>query len=164
MHTPPVKPNVGVPVEAPTSIPLSWTGGMTTEAILACCTAIERLNGARDQESHVALIEHMAESCADGTLGDQSEMQLLLCAQAQVLNTIFCKFTGGMAKAERINELQAYGALALKAQNSCRKTIAAIAELKNPKRAVFIKNTAVNQQVNFNAKNSQNPTNELLSG
>jgi transcription initiation factor IIF auxiliary subunit len=61
--------------------------------------------------------------------------------------------------------------LALKAQNQCRTTIATLSEMKNPKRAMFVKqlNQANQMQVN-NSKDSDseiqkktsNPANELL--
>jgi hypothetical protein len=68
---------------------------------------------------------------------------------------------------EYLNQVQIYTKIALKAQSQCRQTLAALAEIKNPKRTTFIKNQATNQQVNFNEnseKNNQNSSNELLTG
>ena len=71
-----------------------------------------------------------------------------------------------MKRAEYLNQMQVHGQLALKAQNQCRATLAALADIKNPARATFIKNTATNQQVNLGAappqKNSADSANELL--
>ncbi|MGH8646968.1 MAG: hypothetical protein ACREX4_21935 [Gammaproteobacteria bacterium] len=60
--------------------------------------------------------------------------------------------------------------LALKAQNQCRQTLAALAEIKNPRRTTFIgqQNNATNQQVNNvggpseTRKNPETRENELL--
>jgi hypothetical protein len=58
-----------------------------------------------------------------------------------------------MATAERLEQIQVYGHLALKAQNQCRATLATLADIKNPQAVAFIKNTATNQQVNIGEPN-----------
>jgi hypothetical protein len=71
-----------------------------------------------------------------------------------------------MLNAEYLSGLQVNSKIALKAQNQCRQTLAALAEIKNPKRTTFIKNAAQNQQINYNQnseKNNQNKSNELLT-
>lgn len=102
------------------------------------------------------------EKIAAGDLGD---VEAMLFAQAHVLQLIFLKCTHHMNRAEHLNQMQAHGQLALKAQNQCRATLTTLVDIKNPARAVFIKNTATNQQVNLGAvpqKNSADSTNELL--
>lgn len=101
--------------------------------------------------------------------GDLSRVEGMLLAQAHSLQAIFTRFAHKMAGSEYLNQLKVNSAIALKAQNQCRQTLAALAEIKNPKRATFIKNQATNQQINMNQpdnsqKNSHSkPSNELLS-
>ncbi|MGH8608246.1 MAG: hypothetical protein ACREX9_12750 [Gammaproteobacteria bacterium] len=40
--------------------------------------------------------------------------------------------------AQYLNQHQTYMLLALKAQNQCRQTLAALAEIKNPRRTTFV--------------------------
>ncbi len=98
--------------------------------------------------------------------GDLQRVEAMLLAQAHVLQTMFLECAHRMKRAEYLNQMQAHGQLALKAQNQCRATLAALADIKNPARATFIKNTATNQQVNLGAvppqKNSADFANELL--
>jgi len=99
--------------------------------------------------------------------GDISAIERMLMAQAMTLQSIFTSYTHRMLSAEYISGLQVNSKIALKAQNQCRQTLAALAEIKNPKSATFIKNAAQNQQINFNQnseKNNQNKSNELLTG
>jgi len=78
-----------------------------------------------------------------------------------------------VTKADRTtnaDHIELLSKLALKAQNQCRTTIATLSEMKNPKRATFIKqlNQANQMQVNNdnseskNLKKTTNPANELL--
>ncbi len=97
--------------------------------------------------------------------GDLGDVEAMLFAQAHVLQLIFLKCTHHMNRAEYLNQMQAHGQLALKAQNQCRATLTTLVDIKNPARAVFIKNTATNQQVNLGAvpqKNSADSANKLL--
>lgn len=101
--------------------------------------------------------------------GDTTQIEALLMGQAHSLQTIFTRYALKMANSEYLNQLKVNSAVALKAQNQCRQTLVALAEIKNPKRATFIKNQATNQQINLNANAenpeiiSANPANELLS-
>lgn len=103
--------------------------------------------------------------------GDLRRVEAMLLDQAHVLQAIFTMFTQKMGTAQYIEQLDAYSRISLKAQNQCRQTLATLGELKNPKRATFVKqqNNAINQQINQNGelaaenrKNSGNSANELL--
>jgi hypothetical protein len=97
--------------------------------------------------------------------GDLERVGAMLLVQAHMLQTIFVKCAYSMNEAKHLNELQAYGQLALKTQNQCRATLATLADIKNPARATFIRNTATNQQVNLGAAPPQknaDSANELL--
>ena len=99
--------------------------------------------------------------------GDISNIEKMLMAQAYTLDSVYSQMLNKSLSSEYLNHLQIYSKIALKAQSQCRQTLAALAEIKNPKRTTFIKNQATNQQVNFNEnseKNNQNQSNELLTG
>jgi hypothetical protein len=74
--------------------------------------------------------------------GDMRRVEAMLASQAHALQALFASCARRMATASYLNQFQTYGLLALKAQNQCRATLATLAELKHPKRATFIKNTA----------------------
>ena len=92
-----------------------------------------------------------------------TSIENMLLGQMQLLHTIFTKAAINWGRAETMTQYQGYGNIALKAQNLCRMTAATLADMKNPNRTTFIKNTAVNQQVNFTPENSAKTSNELLS-
>ena len=102
--------------------------------------------------------------------GDTRRIETMLMTQAQTLDAIFHKMMRNSMSVALLPQSQVYTDLGFKAQNQCRKALLALAEIKNPKRATFIKqqNNAINQQVNNgvnseNLKKSKNITNELLS-
>lgn len=110
--------------------------------------------------------------------GNLDGLEGMLAAQAIALNAIFNNFAKRAAHADVMPKLEAYMRLALKAQSQCRTTVEAIAEIKYPKTATFIRqaNIAAQQQVNNNtASDTQTntrgrartknitPTNELLT-
>ena len=109
--------------------------------------------------------------------GDLDKLEGLLTAQAEALNAMFNNFAKKAAHAELLPHLEGYCRLALKAQSQCRTTVEAIAEIKFPRSATFIKqaNIAGQQQVNNGQAGIEssthagapektiNPTNELIS-
>jgi len=88
-------------------------------------------------------IQAANDGCMDGLVG-------MLTAQAGALNAMFNHFARRASTATQMPHLDAYTRLAMKAQSQCRSTVEAIAEIKFPKRATFIKqaNIARRQQVN----------------
>lgn len=86
-------------------------------------------------------------------LGDPTDtkaVERMLLAQSVVLQSMFAHYMTRASRTDMLPKLQAFADLALKAQNQCRRTLATLAEIRNPRRAQFIKqvNNAVNQQVN----------------
>lgn len=74
--------------------------------------------------------------------GDDSllDAEAMLMSQAQTLDSLFhlrANLAQSMLKHPELSER--YMRQALRCQNQCRQTLAALVELKNPKRAVFIK-------------------------
>ena len=82
--------------------------------------------------------------------GNLDKLEGMLTAQAEALNAIFNNFAKRAIHSTVMPQLDIYTRLAMKAQAQCRTTVEAIAEIKYPKSATFIKqaNIAQQQQVN----------------
>lgn len=82
--------------------------------------------------------------------GDTSFLESMLLTQTQTLQALFHHVAERVSYSKNMVQLQAYGNLAVKTNNACRKTILALQQIKNPSSTTFIKqqNNAVNQQVN----------------
>jgi hypothetical protein len=95
-----------------------------------------------------ALNDLRAEALGDA--GDTKTVERMLLAQSVVLQSMFANYMTRASRTDMLPKLQAFADLALKAQNQCRRTLATLAEIRNPRRAMFVKqvNNAVNQQVN----------------
>lgn len=108
--------------------------------------------------------------------GNLTKLEATLTGQAVALNAMFNNFAQRAIRADVMPLLDAYFKLALKAQLQRRSTVEAIAEIKYPKSATFIKQTniAKQQQVNNSGdglgdsispctrEKNITPTNELL--
>jgi hypothetical protein len=112
------------------------------------------------------LVNELQEEQKKITNGDLGNLEQMLFSQAKTLEAMFNHFVTQVARSETIREMNTCAEIALKANNSCRKTILALSQLKNPSTPTFIKqqNNAVNQQIN-NAEipnEIKNSSNELL--
>jgi len=97
--------------------------------------------------------------------GDITIAEALLIDQAIVLQSVFSNYTSKMANSEYLSQVEAYGKIALRAQNQCQRTLRTLLEFKNPKRATFIKqqnNLQVNQSSQKKKEKKVKPANELL--
>lgn len=102
--------------------------------------------------------------------GDLSSLEEMLTCQAYSLQTLFMTMLSKVSGTTNADHIELLSKIALKSQNQCRTTIATLSEMKNPKRATFIKqlNQANQMQVNNddseakNLKKNTNPANELL--
>lgn len=135
-------------------------------AILALTREVEIGEGIQgfDFDVLVGELEKQNKAIFEGDLG---QVEAMLLDQSHVLQTLFVFFIQKMAHAKYMETLEPYSRIALKAQNQCRQTLATLGELKNPKRATFIRqqNNAVNQQVNQHGENPKNlgyPANKIL--
>jgi hypothetical protein len=110
-----------------------------------------------------ALTKHIKKRNIQVADGDLSTAESMLIDQAHVLQSIFVTMTMSMQGAEYIKQMEAYGRMALRAQNQCNRTLKTLLEYKNPKRATFIKQQN-NLQINESEKPEKeiNPANELL--
>jgi len=82
--------------------------------------------------------------------GDMRDVEAMLVSQANALNTIFTALANRAVDQDYLKQYQTYMTLALKAQSQSRATLEALAYVKNPPNATFIRqqNNATNQQVN----------------
>jgi hypothetical protein len=152
---------------------------LAARSILAPCTVAANIiqNLYRDAETIFegekaqgldfhALQAELEGRCVSLINGDMSRVEAMLMGQAHSLQAISAFFAYKMANAEYMSTLEEYARLSFNAQNQCRQTLATLVELKNPKRATFIKqqNNAVNQQINQreNPKNTEYPANKIL--
>lgn len=96
------------------------------------------------------LARHMAAVTTEVKAGNLGRMERMLAAQAFSLDTLFTHLSRQARVQVGLSQLQTFMGLALKAQAQCRATIEALAEIKNPKAATFVRqaNIAHQQQVN----------------
>lgn len=139
-----------------------------TESVLNSAVTLKHLNNnLPDLDTLLTVLKSKSKQIKEN---DLSSIEKILITQIHVLDAIFHNMMLKASNTEFIAQLQTYSEVALKAQNQCRNTIATLIEMKNPKRATFIKqqNLAINQQVNNNdrpksSKKSEKLANELLS-
>ena len=108
---------------------------------------IARINGkAFGQKGVGEGLMQISEKIKDGRTEDLEELLLL---QVELLNQTFMNYTELISLTDSTAGKKVFAEIALKSQNQCRRTITTLADLKTPKRTTFIKNSAVNQQVNL---------------
>lgn len=124
------------------------------------------INAIHKESLHIStLVTELSESFVRVKNDNFLEVEAMLLSQAHTLNVFFHHALSQASQMSALNQIQTFSDLAMKAQNNCRKTLLALAEIKNPKRATFIKqqNNAIgNQQIN-NSENLKNNSNEVLS-
>lgn len=122
---------------------------------------IAELNGKRGGENNVLpIFERLLKNNVKVMDNNLEHLEELLLNQISALDSVFYYYMEQTTRAKDMGHLQAFGEIAFKAQKQCRVTVSALVELKNPRRATFIKqqNNAVNQQVN----NDSLPTGDQL--
>lgn len=102
--------------------------------------------------------------------GNIQEIEAMLMTQAKILDYVFYDALEQLSSLKMINHIEVYSNIAFRAQSQCRKTLSTLAELKHPRRVMFVKqqNNTVNQQINNSLENRnfekiKNVANELLS-
>ncbi len=122
-----------------------------------------------DIKMDIKAIEEVMETVSNQVKnGDLSQLEEMLVCQSYSLQHMFMTMASKACSTTDADHIELLSKLALKAQNQCRSTIATLAEMKNPKRATFIKqlNQANQMQVNNdgskNLKKNIKPANELL--
>lgn len=99
-----------------------------------------------------ALRERTAKLPEDG----EQEIERALTCSALLLSNLATAMTVRAMETDDLAMLEAFGRLALRAQDQQRKTLATLANVRQPKRVAFVRqlNQAVNQQVNNHDGNS----------
>jgi len=124
-----------------------------------------------DIEMDIKVLTEVMETVADQVkVGKLSNLEEMLVCQTYSLQHMFMTMASKVSGTTNPDHIDLFARFALKAQNQCRTTIATLSEMKNPKRATFIKqlNQANQMQVNNddsdseNLKKNTNPANELL--
>lgn len=147
--------------------PNSALTAMKLRSFPSAAIAIASLDKTLDFATILESLEESIERVLDGKT---TEIEAMLITQAKTLEYLFNDALRNLASSE-MEYAEVYANIAFRAQNQSRKALMALAELKSPRRTMFIKqqNNAVNQQVNNvltpisnNCKNSKKVTNELL--
>ncbi|MFN5540156.1 MAG: hypothetical protein ACK481_08895 [Candidatus Melainabacteria bacterium] len=118
------------------------------------------------QPNNIDLYHELKNEVSNLLEADLNNLQRRLASQAIVLEKTSNTYLLKMTQSQYINQTEAYSKIALKAQEQARKTLATIAEIKNPKRIAFIKQLQMNQFNNNvsteeNSKNFTENENEL---
>ncbi|WP_394375148.1 hypothetical protein [Stutzerimonas frequens] len=102
---------------------------------------------------------------------DLSRAESMLISQAHALDGLFARLTSYALTTDKIDKLETYMKLALKAQSQARATLQTLGELKAPKQVAFVQQANIGNQVQVNndsngqhprAKKNQKAPNELL--
>lgn len=120
------------------------------------------------EESYAPTVRGFVTAMQEGTAaiksGDLAHLEAMLYAQTETLNMMFHMAVTKAQSAEYLTQVQLHTDIALKAQNHCRRTISTIADLKQPKKTMFVKqqHNTLNQQIN--SENKSQSENEVLEG
>lgn len=118
--------------------------GRTSNFILNASAIADTYNGVSFGSKHELDIAEIAKGLIDTCVkvqaaDDLSDLTNMLTCQAHTLQNIFTRMSAIAMKNTELEKLKGIFSIALKAQNQCRTTILAVAEIKNPKRTTFIK-------------------------
>jgi len=92
--------------------------------------------------------------------GNMRPIEAMLYQQAKTLETMFTSLARRAANQDGLKQFQANLTLALKAQSQCRATLAALAEIKNPRPFSFVQQANIAngpQQVNNTGTQGTHP-------
>ena len=119
--------NISLPNDQPTA---------TTHEILASTAHIMTKMASTATEADVQRYQHSYEALRYIGMqieeGDFCELEMMLACQANVLSKIFTDATNKYAEAQTQDDARSYAAIALKAQNYCRKTVGTLSQVKPP--------------------------------
>lgn len=100
------------------------------------------------------MVADLREQVKQVQAGDMGRVEAMLYGQAMTLQTIFTSLARKAVAQEYLKQFQVNLTLALKAQAQCRATLAALAEIKNPRPVSFVQQANIAhgpQQVNNGA-------------
>ena len=136
--------------------------------------AVEDGKGLGENLDTPELIKCLREQAATVIRGDLSQPEAMLMNQATALQSLFARLTERAMGHSYIPAFEANMRMALRAQNQCRATLEALAEIKNPRPVAFVKQANIAhgpQQINNGVPgespargNNPIPSNELSGG
>lgn len=109
-------------------------------------TLTHKLNNSQLME----MVEELKQQSAAVHANDMSRVESMLIAQAHTLDGLLAKLASKALAAERLNVMDSYMRLALKAQNQARATLQTLAEMKAPKHIAFVNQANIGNQVQVN--------------
>lgn len=119
-----------------------------------------------------ALIDEMMKLNSNVAGGDLSKLENMLVDQSLVLQSIFANLSVRAYDSDRMDHLERYLRLALKAQAQCARTIEALSAFKNPTQVTVMNQANIKQALQVNSapglltqayvSESVKSTNELL--
>ncbi len=92
-----------------------------------------------DTMATVAEVERITQAVKGG---DLSDIEAMLVAQAIALQTISASLAQRAQRQEKVQNVQTYLTLSLKAQSNSRATLSALVDLKFPRQIMFAKNVS----------------------
>ncbi|ARG96761.1 hypothetical protein [Legionella micdadei] len=121
-----------------------------TNSLSSAAMAINKLHDHGRLLDVPTLMDELTKSSERVIDGDITEIEQILMTQAKMLDYIFYDSLNHLADLNMVNQVEAISNIAFRAQSQCRKTLSTLAELKHPRRVMFVKqqNNAVNQQIN----------------
>ncbi|RUQ81525.1 hypothetical protein [Legionella septentrionalis] len=121
-----------------------------TNCFAKSALAIDSLHGRGKLLDIPTIMQGLIDGAKKITDGHTKEIEQMLFTHAKTLDYVFYDALSQLADCQMINQVDIFANIAFRAQNQSRKALLALAELKNPRRATFIKqqNNAVNQQIN----------------
>ena len=140
-----------------------------TNCFARAASAMSMLHGHGRLLDYSTVVEQLMLSSDRVNDGNIQEIEDMLMTQAKMLDHVFYDALEQLSSLRMINHIEVYSNLAFRAQSQCRKTLSTLAELKHPRRVMFVKqqNNTVNQQINNSLENGnsgkiKNVANELL--
>lgn len=128
------------------------TAVVTSPEIMAAAGICAWSKGAAGADANLqAAYEALVSQTAEIQAGNLKTPEAMLYGQAATLQTVFTALLRRAANADKIPQFQSAMSMALKAQAQCRATLEALAEIKNPRAATFVRQANIAngpQQVN----------------
>jgi hypothetical protein len=120
--------------------------------VVGAIATMRAFDSALAKTSLMAMVGELSRHVNDAKAGSMNRPEAMLLSQAHALDVIFNSLAqrAGANIGKHAELSERYLRMALKAQSQCRTTLEALAEIKAPKSATFIKqaNIAEQQQVN----------------
>ena len=129
---------------------VATTPEILSASVLTICQNI-------DHSQITDMVSEISKQSAAIHNGDLTRTESMLIAQAHTLDGLFAKLASKALSDDRIDMLERYMRLALKAQNQARATLQTLVELKTPKQFTFVKQANIGNQIQVNNGTAETP-------